>query len=287
MMGKLLVTGGAGQLGADVVAGLSEKIDTVSAEISDFDIVDIEETVRCFRSVKPSTVIHCAANTDVDGCETNQNQAYLVNAIGARNVAIAARKIGARLVHISTDYVFGGTRPSPYVESDQPNPQTVYGKSKLMGEIYVREQLHEHFILRIAWLYGRVGRNFVKTILRLAQGGGPLRVVNDQYGSPTWTLDIVQQLEHLLGTEAYGTYHATSQGSCSWFEFAGAVLEEAGIDVPVVPVTTAEFPRPAPRPRNSVLDNFLLRIQGMDHMPPWREALSCFMASRNLEEEGT
>jgi dTDP-4-dehydrorhamnose reductase len=283
---KVLITGGAGQLGSDVRYELSEKVDTVSVDIPDFDITDLEATVRYLRSVGPSDVVHCAALTDVDACESHQDQAYAVNSIGTRNVAIATRKVGARFIYISTDYVFEGTQPVPYVEFDEPNPRTVYGKSKLMGERYVQQQLHEYFIVRIAWLYGRAGRNFVKTILRLARGSEPLRVVNDQYGTPTWTIDVVRQLQHLLETETYGTYHATSQGSCSWYDFARAILEEAGIDAPIVPVATEEFPRPAPRPRNSVLDNYLLRLQGMDLMPPWRESLSEFMAQTRCEEEG-
>jgi len=282
---KVLITGGAGQLGSDVRSELSEKVDTVSVDIPDFDITDLEATVRYLRSVGPSDVVHCAAFADVDACESHQDQAYAVNGIGTRNLAVATRKVGARLIYISTDYVFEGTKPVPYVESDEPNPRTVYGKSKLIGERYVQQQLHEHFIVRIAWLYGRTGRNFVKTILRLARGSEPLRVVNDQYGTPTWTIDVARQLQRLLETEAYGTYHATSQGSCSWYDFARAILEEAGIDAPVVPVATEEFPRPAPRPKNSVLDNLLLRIQGLDQMPPWRDSLSQFMAQVRCEAE--
>ena len=284
-MKKVLITGGAGQLGSDVRSELSEKMDTVSVDIPDFDITDLEATVRHLRCVGPSAVIHCAAFADVDACESHHDQAYAVNSIGTRNVAIAARKVGARFIYISTDYVFEGTKPVPYVEFDEPNPRTVYGKSKLMGERYVQQQLHEYFIVRIAWLYGRTGRNFVKTILRLARGSEPLRVVNDQYGTPTWTIDVARQLQRLLETEAYGTYHATSQGSCSWYDFARAILEEAGIDAPVVPVATEEFPRPAPRPKNSVLDNLLLRIQGLDQMPPWRDSLSQFMAQVRCEAE--
>lgn len=284
-MEKVLITGGAGQLGSDVRSEFSEKAAAISVDIPDFDITNLEAVVRYLRHVGPSAVIHCAAYADVDGSESDHDRAYSVNSIGTRNVAIAARKVGARLIYISTDYVFEGTKPDPYTEFDEPNPRTVYGKSKLMGERYVQQQLHEYFIVRIAWLYGRTGRNFVKTILRLAREGKPLRVVDDQYGTPTWTVDVARQLQHLLETEAYGTYHATAQGSCSWYEFARAVLEEAGIDAPVAPIATEEYPRPAPRPKNSVLDNFLLRIQELDRMPPWRESLAQFMAQTRCEEE--
>lgn len=278
-MMRVAITGGAGQLGSDLVCELSEEFEIVSVDIPDFDITNLDATIQYLRRVKPTVVIHCAAFTDVDACEIEVDKAYLVNGIGARNVAIAARKVDARIVYISTDYVFDGEKVGPYREYDCPNPKTVYGASKLMGERFVTQQTHAHFILRIAWLYGRTGHNFVKTILRSAKTRDELRVVNDQHGTPTWAVDVARQVQRLLQTEAYGTYHATSQGSCTWFEFATALLEEAGIDVPIVPVTTAEFPRPAPRPKSSVLDNFLLRIQGMDIMPTWQDALKEFMTA--------
>ena len=278
-MMRVAITGGAGQLGSDLVCELSEEFEIVSVDIPDFDITNLDATIQYLRRVKPTVVIHCAAFTDVDACEIEVDKAYLVNGIGARNVAIAARKVDARIVYISTDYVFDGEKVGPYREYDCPNPKTVYGATKLMGERFVTQQTHAHFILRIAWLYGRTGHNFVKTISRSAKTRDELRVVNDQHGTPTWAVDVARQVQRLLQTEAYGTYHATSQGSCTWFEFATALLEEAGIDVPIVPVTTAEFPRPAPRPKNSVLDNFLLRIQGMDIMPTWQDALKEFMTA--------
>ena len=284
-MRTVLVTGARGQLGSDLVSSLAEEYDVVPADITEFDIADLEATLRYVRHVRPHVLIHCAAFTAVDACEAEQVRAYLVNALGTRNVAVAARKADAQLVYYSTDYVFDGDKSGPYCEHDQPNPLTVYGKSKLMGETFVAQQVHAHFILRIAWLYGHSGPNFVKTVLRLARTDRELRVVHDQFGTPTWTVDVARQLRQLLETEAFGTYHATAQGSCSWFEFAKAVLGEAGLDVPVVPVTTEQFPRPAPRPKNSVLDNLLLRIQGLDRMPPWRDSLSQFMAQPRCEEE--
>jgi len=281
----LLVTGARGQLGSDLVRSLTGEYKVVPADIAEFDIANLEATLQYVHHVKPDVLIHCAAFTAVDACEAEQARAYLINAMGTRNVAVAARKVDARLVYFSTDYVFDGEKPGPYCEYDQPNPLTVYGKSKLMGEAFVAQQVHAHFILRIAWLYGHSGANFVKTILRLARTDRELRVVHDQFGTPTWTVDVARQLRQMLETEAYGTYHATAQGSCSWFEFAKAILEEANLDVPVVPVTTEEFPRPAPRPKNSVLDNLLLRIQGLDLMPPWRESLSKSMAQTRRDEE--
>jgi dTDP-4-dehydrorhamnose reductase len=279
---RILVTGGEGQLGSDIALELTKDFDVASVDIQDFDITNLNATVQFMNRIKPEVVVHCAAFADVDACETEPDRAYLVNGVGARNVAIAARKLGAQLVHISTDYVFDGEQIGPYREYDYPNPKTVYGMSKLMGERFVAQQTHAHFILRIAWLYGRTGHNFVRTVLRLAQTKDELRVVNDQHGTPTCTVDVARQVQRLLQSEAYGIYHATSQGSCSWFELAVAVLEKAGINVPVVPVTSAEYPRPAPRPRNSVLDNHLLRIQGMDIMPTWQESLARFMADTSF-----
>jgi len=309
---RIVITGGAGQLGSDIARELANEFEVVPVDFPDFDITNLGVTIQYLRRLKPEVIVHCAALTDVDACETEADRAYLVNGIGARNVAIAAHKVGARLVHISTDYVFDGEKTGPYREHDRPNPKTTYGMSKLMGERFVAQQTHAHFILRIAWLYGRTGHNFVKTILRLAQTRDELRIVNDQYGTPTWTVDVAKQVERVLQTEAYGTYHATSQGSCTWYEFALEIFKNAGYEaevdpsgsvrlipnpksqIPVLssltpntqsltpitltPVTTAEFPRPAPRPRNSVLDNFLLRIQGIDIMPTWQESLEKFLS---------
>jgi len=280
---RVLITGAAGQLGADIAREFEETFEVVPVDIQDFDVADLPAAIRCVERVKPAVVVHCAAFTNVDACETEEDQAFLVNAIGARNMAIASQRVHARLVHFSTDYVFDGQKVGAYREHDRPNPSTIYGKSKLMGELLVKQHAREYFILRIAWLYGLTGKNFVSTIFREARSGNPLRVVNDQCGTPTWTVDVARQVRRLLQTEAYGVYHATSQGGCTWFEFARALLEEARLDAPVVPVKSSEFPRAAPRPANSVLDNYLLRIQGLDVMPPWRASLSRFIQSPTKE----
>jgi dTDP-4-dehydrorhamnose reductase len=256
-------------------------------------------------------IIHPAAFTDVDACESQQDKAFLINGIGTRNIAIAAREVDAKLFYISTDYVFDGTKPEPYREYDNPNPQTIYGKSKLLGEEFVKGQLTEFFILRIAWLYGHNGQNFLKTMLRLVQEKREIRVVNDQCGTPTWTVDIAHQIEKLLATDAYGIYHCTSQGSCTWYEFALEIFKSAGYEVQpaptgsvhliprnqqprtnpqyltpnnqdlkpitLTPVSSEQFPRPAKRPANSVLDNYMLKLQGLEIMPDWKEALKKFM----------
>jgi len=300
----ILITGSEGQLGSDLVQVLGNEHEIIPADIADFDIADLEATLNFIREGKPDVIIHPAAFTDVDGCESQQDKAFLINGIGTRNIAIAARAAHAKLFYISTDYVFDGTKSEPYREYDNPNPQTIYGKSKLLGEEFVKEQLTEFFIIRIAWLYGQNGSNFLKTMLRLAQEKKHIRVVNDQYGTPTWTMDIAQQIKKLLATKAYGTYHCTSGGSCSWYEFALEIFKSAGYETKVAsngsaylvprnqqprtkneeprtitltPVSSEQFSRSAKRPTNSVLDNYMLRLQGLDIMPDWKEGLRKFM----------
>jgi dTDP-4-dehydrorhamnose reductase len=307
----VLITGSTGQLGSDLVRVLGNNHQIIPATRADFDITNLQATLNFIVDAKPDVILHPAAFTDVDGCESQQDKAFLVNGIGTRNVAIAAQTVDATLFYISTDYVFDGTKTEPYREYDRPNPQTIYGKSKHLGEEFVKEQLNKFFILRIAWLYGQHGNNFVKTMLKLAQEKKELQVVNDQYGTPTWTVDIAQQIKKLLATEAYGTYHCTSEGNCSWYEFALEIFKSAGYQVEVASdgyahlvstnqqlrtsdqelstknqeprtitlttVTSQQFPRPAKRPANSVLDNYMLRLQGLDIMPNWKEALKKFM----------
>jgi len=304
---KILITGAAGQLGFDLVNGLRD-YELIPSSRADLDITHLGATIDFVSNAKPDVIINSAAFTDVDGCESHPDEAFMVNGIGARNVAIAARRAGAKLVYISTDYVFDGEKESPYTECDSPHPLTVYGKSKLLGEEYVKQQLNEFFIVRVAWLYGIHGKNFVKTMLRLAQTEEKINVVNDQRGTPTWTVGVVHQIERLLGTEAYGTYHCTSQGSCTWYEFALEIFRCVGYEaeiasngsvhlvpktqdlapntqdlrpITVRPVTSEEFPRPAKRPKNSVLENYMLELQGLDIMPPWQDALGKFMNSIN------
>ena len=314
----ILVTGAKGQLGSDIVNVLKSDCHTIPVDIDDFDITDLEATIGFIKKAKPNAIIHSAAFTDVDACGSQQDKAFAINGLGTRNVAIAAREVSAKLFYVSTDYVFDGTKPEPYREYDPPNPQTVYGQSKLMGEGFVREQLNKFFIIRIAWLYGQHGNNFLKTMLKLAQEKKEIAVVNDQNGSPTWTVDVARQIKKLLPTEAYGTYHCTSQGSCTWYEFALEIFKSANYSVernssglvrlipsiqdlraktqdltpttqsltPIIlrPVTSEEFPRPAKRPANSVLDNYTLRIQGLDLMPHWKESLHKFMKAINRQQ---
>jgi len=283
---------------------LADDFHVIPATRAEFDITDLAATQAFIHKKAPHVVIHPAAYTDVDGCETDKEKAFLVNAIGARNVAIATREIEAKLVFISTDYVFDGKKEGPYLEYDLPNPVSVYGWSKLVGEQMVMQQNPRSFVLRISWLYGPHGKNFVKTMLSLVRTKEELRVVNDQRGTPTFAGDVARQIQALMQTDSYGVYHCTSQGSCTWYEFALEIFKNAGYAAEVAPsgfarlvpanqklrttnqdlrpitlkpVTTEQFPRPAKRPQNSVLDNFMLRIQGLDIMPHWKDSLRRFM----------
>jgi dTDP-4-dehydrorhamnose reductase len=212
-----------------------------------------------------------------------------VNALGARNVAVVAQELGARLVHISTDYVFGGEaelRTTPYTEFDTPIPLSIYGKSKLAGENFVRYLCQKHFVIRSSGLFGVAGAsgkggNFIETMLRLARERDELRVVNDQILSPTYTKDLARKIGQLVSTGYYGIFHITSRGACSWYEFAREILRLAGIKTPVVPIASDQYPQKARRPRYSVLDNYHLRLLGMDNMRTWREALKAYLAARD------
>jgi len=284
-------------LGSDLVKVLSNENQTIPATRADLDITDLEATLSFIKDAKPAIIVHAAAFTDVDGCESQQDKAFTVNGLGARNVAIAAREVGAKLFYISTDYVFDGTKEEPYLEFDQPHPINVYGQSKLWGEEFVKEQLSKFFIIRTAWLYGLNGKNFVKTMLTLTEEKEEIQVVNDQRGTPTYTEDLARQIKELISTELYGIYHCSSQGSCTWYDFALEFFKCAGYEAvvdpresvhlipntqdlrPIVirPVTSEEFPRPPRRPINSLLENYMLKLHGLDIMPPWEESLEKFM----------
>jgi dTDP-4-dehydrorhamnose reductase len=250
----------------------------------DLDITDYAKVNGFITDARPDIIIHAAAFTAVDECETQRDLAFKVNALGTRNVAAAARYIGAKLVYISTDYVFDGAKEGHYREYDTPNPLNVYGQSKLLGEQFVKEQTSQFFIIRTAWLYGIEGGNFVKTMLELGVKGQELRVVNDQWGTPSCTTDLAEQIMQIMTTELYGTYHCTSQGECTWYDFAREIFRCANLEVRIRPVSTEEYPRPAKRPKNSVLDNYLLRLQGLDTMPSWQDALNLFMRENNILE---
>jgi dTDP-4-dehydrorhamnose reductase len=281
----VLITGATGQLGSVLVASLSKNYQVIPTSSVDFNIADFNETKEYILKKRPDVIIHSAAYTDVDGCETNHDKAFRVNGLGTRNVAVATRQVKAKLFYISTDYVFDGSKIEPYYEYDQPNPLNIYGKSKLFGEESVKEQLNQFFIIRAAWLYGKKRKNFVKTMLELATKNEKLKVVNDQRGTPTYTADLSNQIKELIHTDLYGTYHCTSQGSCTWYEFALEIFRLNGLDVKIEPVTSEEFSRAAKRPKNSVLENYMLKLQGIDLMPHWKESLKRFMGEFNLQSE--
>ena len=274
---KVLITGAAGQLGRALVPEVGHRgWEAVATDLAEMDITDWDAVWGNLSSHRPEVVINAAAATRVDDLEADPDLALKVNALGPRNLAAACRRLGAKLVHVSTDYVFDGAKAGPYVEWDEPRPRSVYGLSKMLGETYVREQCPDHFIVRTGWLYGLPGPNFITAILSRAREGQDLKVVHDQRGTPTSALALAPQILALVQTEAFGTYHATCQGEATWYEFARLILELAGLKVPVRPCETREYPRPAPRPANSVLENRLLKLQGLDLMPSWQDAYHQF-----------
>lgn len=273
---KILVTGCNGQLGREI-AKQGSTHELILTDMHNLDITDGKAVRALFQEVKPEAVVHCAAYTNVDGAEADEDSAFRVNAIGPQNIAAACLDVGARMVQVSTDYVFDGESNTVYREFDKVNPQTAYGRTKWQGEELVRQILGRHYIIRTAWLYGD-GNNFVRTMLKLAETNDTLRVVHDQVGTPTSTVDLAKSIYALLGSDAYGTYHGTCQGQCSWYDFACEIFRQAGKDIKVVPVTTDEFPRPAKRPKYSVLDNHMLRMTVGDPMRDWQEALKEYLA---------
>jgi dTDP-4-dehydrorhamnose reductase len=269
---KILVTGAGGMVGREVVEALAPH-DVIGVDHTRLDVSDRDAVLAIVGSVNPDAVVHCAAMTAVDACETDPDRAFLVNALGTRFVVEAARRARAYVVALSTDYVFDGTQPQPYHEWDPPNPMSVYGRSKLAGEIEVDGA---GAVVRTSWVIGRFGANMAKTILRLAGGDAPLRFVDDQRGCPTVAADLATMLRTFVVERLPGTWHVTNQGAVSWFEFAQEVLRAAGYDAArVEPIATKELdpPRPAPRPANSVLDNRALRITGRTLLPDFRESL--------------
>lgn len=275
---RILVTGANGQLGTDVVhlAGRERHHEVIAAGHNDLDVGDRDAVMSAITSLGPALVVHAAAWTAVDACESDPDRAWKVNSLGCRYVAEAAAQVGAHLVAVSTDYVFDGRSPDPYREWDRPNPLGVYGRSKLGGEDEITSCLPGATIVRTSWVCGAHGSNMVKTILRLASSEGPLKFVDDQRGCPTFTEDLAGMLLRLgLGRHS-GLFHVTNQGPTSWFGFARAVLEAAGLDSSrVEAITTGDLdpPRPAPRPANSVLDNSALRLGGMPLLPDYHEPL--------------
>ncbi len=281
---KILVIGCTGQLGTDMCSeARSARYEVEGIDFPQIDITDPGLVEHCVVSSKAACIINCAAFAAVDDCETQHERAFALNADGAGYIAAAAASIGARMIHISTDYVFDGRKDcdSAYVETDLPNPQSIYGKSKLAGELKVAAACGNHQIFRIAWLYGLHGKNFVFTIRAVAEkkaaSGGALMVVNDQFGTPTSTKEVCRQVLKTMQTDLTGIFHATCEGFCTWFDFAGEIVRAARIPAEVRPCTTDEFPRPAPRPKNSMLENERLKRSGIAIMADWKSAFGEFL----------
>jgi len=280
-MMKLFVVGANGQLGSDVVRLLSPTVEVTAHIADELDITDRAALRQAMEASRPEVVVNCAAYTAVNRAETEQDAAYRVNVLGARNVAQAARCVGARVVYFSTDYVFDGAASTPYDEEAPTGPLSVYGRTKLLGEQATREANPDHLILRLAWMYGSTGHNFVRTILRLARAKDELRIVDDQVGSPTFTEDVVHQLWMAIEDGCSGTYHCVNTGQASWHAFATHIVHRLGLNVPVIAIHTVDYPAPARRPAYSVLANRKFELEQLNSMRPWEDALDdCLLRYR-------
>lgn len=297
---KILITGASGQLGTEIQRQLKnggsalgpvperlQNATVIATDVNELDITDRDATIAFVRRHQPDTIISCAAFTNVDGCETNPEGAFKVNAIGASNLAQAAERINARLIHVSTDYVFRGEGDKPLDESERVDPKSVYGKTKALGEEYVKNFCHRYFIVRTAWLYGYAGKNFVKTMVNAGKKFGKLEVVSDQLGNPTNAEDLAHHLLQLAVSHDYGVYHCTGEGICSWYEFASEIIRLSGVDATVSPCTSAEYsakhPAAADRPAWSALENRMLACTVGNNMRDWKVALADFFAHWNGE----
>lgn len=294
---KILITGSKGQVASqliDVINNGKSEIGKIPKEVKnaeviakcsqELDISELDNVMSIISEIKPDVIINAAAYTNVDGCETNEERAFKVNALGAKNLAIAAENIGAKLVHISTDYIFSGEGNKPFKESDEALPQSVYGKSKKMGDDFVRKFSSKYFIIRPSWVYGYNGKNFVYTIMRAAKESESLKVVNDQIGTPTNVEDIIHHIFKLIVTEEYGVYNCAGHGECSWYDFACKIVELGKIPCKITPCPTHEYPSPTKRPAYSSLNNEKLRTTVGDEMRNWEDALKCFMGNTFLKQ---
>lgn len=275
---KVLVTGAKGQLGQDVVSLLKEQTwEVFGFGREELNITDEKQVSKKVLLIQPDIIIHTAAYTQVDQAESDEEAAFKVNAEGTKYLAQAAEAVGAKFCYVSTDYVFDGTKDTPYKADDQTNPQTVYGKSKLVGEQYTQEYCSKSYIVRTSWVFGLYGNNFVKTMLRLAEENKELGIVHDQVGSPTYTTDLARFIISLVQTDKYGVYHGSNSGVCSWYEFAKEIFKQSNIEIVINPLKTEDFPRPAARPKYSVLDKGMIEENGFESLQNWKEALKDFL----------
>lgn len=278
-------------LGSDLVKVLSKEHEITGLSHQELDVTDEQSVESNMRHIKPDIVIHAAAYTDVDGCESNRELAFQANAEGTKNVALACKKTSSAMVYISTDYVFDGTKNSPYIEEDKPNPINVYGESKLAGENYVKSILDKYYIVRTSWLFGQNGKNFVETILRLAKEKDELKIVNDQIGSPTHTLDLAKAINALVTKPSFGYYHVSNQGYCSWYDFAREILRlwsrgpsaSGRSDVRIIPISTKEIKRPANRPEYSVLNCQKFMDEFGYNLKDWQSVLKDYLTEKGCK----
>ncbi len=288
---KILITGANGQLGNEIQSIISkgkseigampkeyEACQIIATDVDELDITNTAEVLKFVKENKPDIIFNCAAMTNVDGCETAFETAFKINAIGVRNLSSAAESIGAKFIHVSTDYVFAGDSPKPYVEWDLTNPQSIYGKSKRLGEEYALSFCKKTFVVRTSWLYGYVGKNFVKTMRNLGKTKDEIKVVNDQRGNPTNANDLAHHLLKLGVTEEYGIYHCTGEGECTWYDFAKKIMEYSNLSCKVNPCTSEEFPSPTKRPAFSSLENLALKCTVGNEMRNWEEALKEYIS---------
>ncbi len=288
---KVLVTGVGGQLGYDVVNELEKRsitalgTDIQGTNIQKMDSTDAQSVETVIRDFAPDAVIHCAAYTAVDAAEENEALCRKINVDGTQNIANVCKALDIKMIYISTDYVFGGQGERPWEPDDEKDPQSVYGQTKYEGELAVQNTLEKYFIVRIAWVFGLNGKNFIKTMLNLSKTHNRLTVVNDQFGSPTYTYDLAKLLVDMVQTDKYGVYHATNEGVCSWYEFACAIFKAAGIEMEVVPVTTAEYGAKAARPYNSRMSKEKLTENGFERLPSWQDALERYL--KELKSNGS
>ncbi len=280
-MKKVIVTGADGQLGRAInlqYAGSGE-YELINTDVGELDITDIDKVMELVRSVRPYAIINCAAYTAVDACEQEEDLAFRINAIGPRNLSIAAEETGAKIMHVSTDYVFDGNGTRPYLETDPTGPQGAYGRTKLAGENFVKEFSNRHYIIRTAWLYGD-GKNFVKTMLRLSETQEKVRVVMDQVGSPTSAGELAKAIAYLLPTENYGLFHGTCEGDCSWAQFTEEIFRLAGRNTAVEAITSEEYGAAAKRPAYSILENYMFKMTTDFMFADWHDAIAEYLGKR-------
>ena len=282
---RILVTGVKGQLGYDVMNELAKRGHTgIGVDVEEMDITDAAKVEQVIKESEVEAVIHCAAYTAVDAAEDNAELCHKINADGTENIAKVCKELDLKMIYISTDYVFNGEGTRPWEPDDEREPLNVYGQAKYEGELAVEKYLEKYYIVRIAWVFGVNGKNFIKTMLNLSETHDELSVVNDQIGSPTYTYDLAKLLVDMVETDKYGRYHATNEGLCTWYEFATEIFRQAGKEITVHPVTSEQFPSKAKRPHNSRMSKDKLEANGFDRLPTWQDALNRYLKTIGVIE---